>query len=64
VSARARAGRRMQPQREYLQSKSKEMKTNESKIAFISFHLFFRNLTFQRVTSKKIKKSLPRCARV
>jgi hypothetical protein len=28
---------------------------NESKIAFICFHLFFRIGTFQRVTSEKIK---------
>jgi hypothetical protein len=32
------------------------MKANESKIAFICFHLFFRIGTFQRVTAEKNKK--------
>jgi hypothetical protein len=32
------------------------MKTNESKMAFIGFHLFFRIGTFQWVTSEKNKK--------
>ena len=38
-------------------SKSKKMKANERKIAFISFHLFFRIGTFQRVMNQKIKRS-------
>jgi hypothetical protein len=32
------------------------MKENESKIAFISFHLFFRIGTFQRVTADSNQK--------
>jgi len=32
-------------------------KQNESKIAFICFHLFLRINTFQSVTGEKIKKS-------
>jgi hypothetical protein len=35
------------------------MKTNESKIAFICFHLFFGNGTFQRVTADSNKKKNP-----
>jgi hypothetical protein len=34
------------------------MKENESKIAFISFHLFFRIGTFQRVTADSNQKFL------
>jgi hypothetical protein len=34
----------------------KQKQANESKIAFICFHLFFRIGTFQRVTPEKNKK--------
>jgi hypothetical protein len=34
----------------------KQMKTNESKIAFFYFHLFFRIGNFQRVTADSNKK--------
>jgi hypothetical protein len=33
------------------------MKGNERKIAFISFHLFFRNGTYQWVTADSNKKN-------
>jgi hypothetical protein len=49
----------IQPQRELPASKSKLMKINESKIAFIYFHLFFGIGTFQRVTAEKNKNSSP-----
>jgi hypothetical protein len=56
----------MQPKREFLQIKRKQMKTNERKIAFICFHLLFRIGTFQWVTAdsnKKILAAISGCAR-
>jgi hypothetical protein len=47
---------RIQPEREFRESKGKEMKAKESKLAFFYFLLFFRIGTFQRVTSEKNKK--------
>src|ERR1700722_52919 len=46
----------MQPRREYRRRKRKGMQINESKIAFIVFHLFFQKGTFQCVTADSNKK--------
>jgi hypothetical protein len=56
----------IQPRREFLANKRKQMKANERKIAFICFHLLFRIGTFQWVTADSNKKILPAisgCAR-
>jgi hypothetical protein len=53
----------MQPKGEICSNKSKRMKGNERKKAFISFQQFFRIGTFQRVTPKKIKNSSARSTR-
>jgi hypothetical protein len=37
-------------------NKSQSMKPNENNFAFICFHEFLRNGTFQRVTGEKIRK--------
>jgi hypothetical protein len=42
---------------EFRASKSKEMKANERKIAFISFHKFLEFGLFKGLQAKKIKKS-------
>jgi hypothetical protein len=47
----------MQPQGELRERKSKEMKGDERKMAFIFFHQFLRIGAFQRVTAGKNKKS-------
>jgi hypothetical protein len=47
---------RIQPRREISTNRSKLMQRNESKIAFISFHKFFRIEPFQRITREKNKK--------
>jgi hypothetical protein len=44
------ARRQIQPSGEIHSSKRKKVKGNESKIAFVFFHLFFGIVTFQMVT--------------
>jgi hypothetical protein len=53
-------GSRFQPARELAPNKRKVVKGNESEIAFICFHKFFRIWPFQRVTADSIKKFLSR----
>jgi hypothetical protein len=48
---------KIQPDGEIRSNKSKQMKGNESKIAFICFQQFLRIGTFQWVMGKKIRKS-------
>jgi hypothetical protein len=57
LSSQGSAEAWIQPKRESLANKRKQLQINESKKAFICFHLLFGIGTFQWVTSEKIKNS-------